>query len=91
MAHKIVIQYVGDDVSQPFFRMIAYDALTLQLFEPSRFESLDQLLEAMYSAFPDFEQSWFSIRQVPATYIVFAGERELSSTQLSILSLKRRR
>jgi len=93
VSHKIVIQYVGDGVPQPLFRVIAYDLFTLQTFEPSEFSSLHQLLETLRAVFPDFEESWLSLRQLPGTYgtyIVFAGEKELNSTQLAMLGLKQR-
>src|SRR5258708_13422805 len=58
----------------------------------AEFESLDRLLKVLHSAVPDFDESTLSTRMdTIETYIAFAGEMELSDSQLSLLALKHSR
>jgi hypothetical protein len=83
---RIVVQHIYNDWRSSY-RLVAYG--DRQVFRPLKFESLHDLLNALRSVMPDFDENSFLIRNgARDSYIVFAREVELSDSQLSTLGLK---
>lgn len=89
---RIVVQHFREH-QRSAYRLVAYGGdggdYTSQSGE---FESRDNLLKALRSVAPDFDESAILVRKdALETYIAFTGDMELDDSQLSRLGLKERR
>jgi hypothetical protein len=84
----IVIQQVRDD-SGVRFRVVGYGDRTS--FRRSEFESVEDLVRALHSALPRFDESTIVIKELERgeTYIAYAGDVALDDSQLLKLGLRR--
>ena len=83
---RLVVQRVKGSSSNATYRLVAYPDPNGRTLNPVTFSSKDQLLQRLHTALPDFDAHL--LREDHDTNIVFAGEMELTSTQLSILGLR---
>lgn len=70
------------------FRIVAYRADAR--FQPAEFAFFQELLRALQSTLPGFEERWLVLRErdYRGTYIVFMGDFELEESQLEQLGLR---
>lgn len=85
---RLVVQHVGEISSgRSSYRLIGYS--DEHTYQPVNFDSLDDLLNGLKEALPDFDISRFSEVKESGSSILFAELLELSQAQLSILGLRK--
>ena len=83
---RIVVQYVHGDCDSPW-HLVAYGSG--RACQPRRFRSIEDLLKAIRSVVPDFDQSQIAIKSDSLqSYIAWAGDMALNESQLAALGLK---
>ncbi len=85
---RIVIQHVRDDGGVRF-RVVGYrDGAS---FRPSEFGSVEDLVRALHSALPGFDESRIVMNELERgeTYIAYAGDVALDNSQLLRLGLQK--
>jgi hypothetical protein len=84
---RVIIQHIGETSSaRPVYRLVGYS--DKHTYRPVDFNSLEQLLQLVKQAIPEFDVSKLQKEGTSSSSILFAAVLELSEAQKSQLGFR---